>query len=82
MVVAGSQERALGVLEAGAVSGKVWYWRCGFEVVGRKVAELVHEQVGGHRARVASVWTSASQAQSDGIEQTGHVVPSLLSLLN
>lgn len=46
MVVAGSQER---VLEASVVSGKVKYWRNGFETMGVKVVEVVHGQVGRHR---------------------------------
>lgn len=36
-------------MEASVVSGKVKYWRNGFETMGVKVVEVVHGQVGRHR---------------------------------
>lgn len=67
-VVAGSQERALCVLvRCGVVSGKMKYWRCGFETVGMKVAQVAHEQVRGTGLALSRLHVT-------------HVLPSLLSL--
>lgn len=65
-VVAGSQERALCVL-CGVVSGKVKYWRCGFETVGMKVAQVAHEQVRGTGPALSRLHVT-------------HMLPLLLSL--
>lgn len=61
--------RGYSCVGAGAVSGKMRWWWCGFGTVEMKVAQVVHEQVRGHRARAASVQTSAPWAPGTALSR-------------